>query len=380
MSNVLPTTASNGDDTGETYTLRALIKTGVASALHWSGAHHLLARRPSVRHLPLVLGYHRVVENYAAAATRAIPPMLISLRTFERQLNWIGQRYDFVSLDQLAQWAHGERHFKRQVAAITFDDGYADLYYHAFPLLKRKGIPAAVFVVTERVGNSSLQSYDELYLLLIRVFARWPDAHRRLVKFLRAVAVPEYILSRLQRQGHNALQATWTLVESLRQSEMEHLLQELNSQVDIADLASDELRAMNWNMLREMANAGVTIGSHTRTHVRLTVESHTKMLDEALGSRQDIEKALGRPVEHFAYPGGAFNRAAVDAIRQAGYRCAFTSCPHRDPRYPALTIPRRLWWERSGLDAFGRLSSSVMGCQVSGVFDFAASCGASHGP
>src|SRR6266481_4969387 len=95
---------------------RKLIKTGVGSALHWLGADSLLARRSQMRHMPLILGYHRVVEDFRAAAANSIAPMLISVRTFEHQLEWIGRRYDLVTLDEVAAWAQGTRRFDRPAA------------------------------------------------------------------------------------------------------------------------------------------------------------------------------------------------------------------------------------------------------------------------
>src|SRR5687767_14565971 len=131
--------------------LRGLIKTGVASAVHWTGTNNLLALRPGMKQTPLVLGYHRVVENFHSSAAYSIAPMLISMRTFERQLDWIGSRFEFVSLDDVADAMEGKKRFEKPAAAITFDDGYLDVYRHAFPLLKRKGIPWAMFVVTDRI-------------------------------------------------------------------------------------------------------------------------------------------------------------------------------------------------------------------------------------
>src|SRR5437867_4054170 len=77
----------------------------------------------------------------------------------------------------------------------------------------------------------------------------------------------------------------------------------------------------------------------------------------------------GRPVWHFAYPDGRFNAAVVDEVAAAGYRFAYTTCRHRDPRRPLLTVPRRLLWENSCVDAAGRFSPAIMRCHVQGLFD-----------
>ena len=79
-------------------------------------------------------------------------------------------------------------------------------------------------------------------------------------------------------------------------------------------------------MLAEMRDAGMTIGSHTKTHPFLTNESDQLVLQETEDSRRELERRLGVPVGCFAYPGGMFNTAVVRAVATAGYRYAFTNC------------------------------------------------------
>src|SRR5437016_402444 len=122
--------------------LRSLAKTCIACGYSWSGAGRWFKGTDPTA-MPFIVGYHRVVENFNESARRSIPSMLIAARTFEKQLDWIGRRFHFVSLDDIAFHLENERPFSTPAAAITFDDGYADVYHNAFPILKRKGIPAA---------------------------------------------------------------------------------------------------------------------------------------------------------------------------------------------------------------------------------------------
>src|SRR5579885_3253893 len=120
--------------------LRALVKTGGSRILHWAGVDRLAATLVGTSAVPMVIGYHRVVENFAEAAKTSIPSMLISRSMLERHLEWLARRYRLVSLDELAVRIQRGAKFDRPVAAITFDDGYRDNYDCAFPLLKRMGI------------------------------------------------------------------------------------------------------------------------------------------------------------------------------------------------------------------------------------------------
>ncbi|MDI1433158.1 polysaccharide deacetylase family protein [Polyangium sorediatum] len=77
--------------------------------------------------------------------------------------------------------------------------------------------------------------------------------------------------------------------------------------------------------LRTLVDAGMTIGSHTRTHPDLARLDETRLEDELRGSRQDLEDLLGKPVTLFAYPGGSLSARVVRAVRRAGYEAACCS-------------------------------------------------------
>lgn len=87
-------------------------------------------------------------------------------------------------------------------------------------------------------------------------------------------------------------------------------------------IGRDDSLYMNWNQLREMQDAGMIIGSHSRTHPMLTTADISLLRDEVETSRADIQRNLGTTPEFFAYPYGAWNVAAADAVRAAGYRGA----------------------------------------------------------
>jgi peptidoglycan/xylan/chitin deacetylase (PgdA/CDA1 family) len=349
--------------------LRRLAKTGIACALHWTGANTLIGVLNGSRNMPLVLNYHRVVEDYAASAGHYMPELLTSRRMLERQLDWIGRHFRFISLDELGLRLECGEPFDEPVAAITFDDGYRDVYDHAFPLLKRKGIPSAVFVVTDLIGTARLQSYDKLYVLLDRAFSLWRSVPCDLARLLHGLGTS------LPRDPFTAMRVLFT---ALPQAELCRVIEALEAEVEIDESALQELHACSWDMLAEMHRAGVTIGSHTQTHALLTNEHWRKALDETAGSRQVLERKLGITIKHFAYPNGSFNDAAVRAVAVSGYRLAYTTCLHRNLAYPLLTIPRKFLWENSCMDALGYFSPSILSCQANRVFDAFAPCDQHH--
>jgi peptidoglycan/xylan/chitin deacetylase (PgdA/CDA1 family) len=358
--------------------LKTLVKTGAATALAWTGADRAVASWTGTKALPLVLGYHTVVEDVRAHVGKAILPNLISLDMLERQLDWIGQRYRFITLDELgAQLERGEP-FSRPSAAITFDDGYAGVYHYAFSLLKRKGIPGGIFIITESTGRQELQLYDKTYLLLEKVLPVLGYSRERLQRMLGAKDIH---IDALKSGGRldDAFRTMRLLFTTLTQKKLRRAIEALETICRIDDADYPEMQSMNWEMVRTMADSGMTIGSHTQTHALLTEESAERVANQTLGSMVTLRDKLKRPIAHFAYPDGRFNSDVVSAVSDAGYRFGYGTCLHRDPLYPFLTIPRTLLWERSCVNAGGSFSPALMSCHAHRLYDLWSPCLHNHG-
>ena len=177
---------------------------------------------------------------------------------------------------------------------------------------------------------------------------------------------------------NDAFRVTRAFLEILSQAEIEATLQMLRGHVQVPSEAFDGLLSLNWDMIKVMARNGITIGSHTRSHALLVNETRETVLEEVTGSKQVIEQHLEQPVRHFAYPDGRFDRTAVECVARAGFSSAYTICMHRDAANPMLTIPRRVLWENSCMDGFGRFSPALMSCQVNGIFEPAFRCQQLH--
>lgn len=357
-----------------------VVKAAVAGALHWTRADALIGALTGSKRLPLVITYHRVVEHFAADAEESIPAMLVSCRMLERHLDWIGRRFRFVALDELGRALEERSSFDGPMAAITFDDGYRDVYDNAVPLLKRKGIPAAVFVVTELIGARRGLVPDELYLLLRRAWSAWRSPSRDLPGMLRELGTSVPALEGPHTTTLTPLAAMRALLNALPQATLNRVIAALDAELAPDADARISLRPLTWEMLCDLHRAGFTIGSHTRTHALLPNESPHRVVEETRGSREDLEQKLGITVRHFAYPNGWFNTAVVRAVAAAGYRFGYTTCRHHDPAYPLLTVPRIVLWEHSSLDPLGRHSAAIMSCQINRVFDLVAGCRQDHAP
>ena len=359
--------------------LRRLVKSGLAWGLHGAGADAPLGRLIGGGWRPLILGYHRVVEDVASGSEDSLPAMAIGRSMLERHLDWVGRHHRFVSLDELGAAAERGEPFTEPIAAVTFDDGYADVFENAFPLLRRKGVPAAFFVVTDWVGTRDLLVHDRLFLLLEQARARGLRG-----RLATRAALQRLAISFTDAWPLEAWPTGWPylvlrrLLESGPQARLLRLAADLETEGGLDESTLSALRPMTWEMLEALRDAGMTVGSHTRTHVLLTKEEPERVKSELALSRATLERRLGTRVEHLAYPDGDADTTTAEAVGAAGYRYAYLACGHRNPAQPLLTQPRLLLWQKSCVGLRGGFAPAILSCQLHGVFPRADGCVRAH--
>jgi len=93
-----------------------------------------------------ILYYHRVDNS-------KLNPWTISNHRFQEQLDWLQQKFDLVSLEEVQRRMRSGSN-DRPTVSITFDDGYADNCTEALPLLIRRKIPFTYFVTSQNTINN----------------------------------------------------------------------------------------------------------------------------------------------------------------------------------------------------------------------------------
>ena len=74
--------------------------------------------------------------------------MTVTPPEFEMQVRFLRAHYDVVPLSRIMEAVRGSDAFPPDLAAITFDDGWRDVYEHAFPILRAHQAPATLFVTS----------------------------------------------------------------------------------------------------------------------------------------------------------------------------------------------------------------------------------------
>jgi peptidoglycan/xylan/chitin deacetylase (PgdA/CDA1 family) len=124
----------------------------------------------------------------------------------------------------------------------------------------------------------------------------------------------------------------------------------------------ERLRPLSWRQVRELRDAGMSIGSHTWSHRNLARLSMTAAANELRRSREVLEERLRQPVRAVAYPWGSLRRHVSDetfaAARRAGYELGVISLPRAVRESDdALRVPRL----GVGADPVERVRAKVSG-------------------
>jgi glycosyltransferase involved in cell wall biosynthesis/peptidoglycan/xylan/chitin deacetylase (PgdA/CDA1 family) len=272
-------------------------KGAVAAQLLWhSGAPRLLGRR-TWRGV-LTLTYHRVLPapgpRHFAGVWSATPEQ------FASQLDQITASCDVVGTSAVAELreASGRR------VAISFDDGYRDVYDHALPALRARGLPATLFLTTGVLDGSLVPWWDQIAWLL------------------GGIADPA-------RHGFASLDAVIDRYRAARPDRAAALIDELARVSDRAPLTVDQVRDewITWDMARELAAGGFAIEAHTVSHPLMSRLTPAAQFGEIAGSAERIAEEIGRRPRAFAYPVGqraSFDEHAKVAAKRAGISEAYS--------------------------------------------------------
>ena len=108
--------------------------------------------------------YHRI-DDPSPGADALRRDLSVSRKNFRAQLRYLKQEgYEAITLNDLALHLTMGKPLPAKPIILTFDDGYADAYSHAFPLLQRFGFVGTFFLVTAPIDaqNADFLSWDQV--------------------------------------------------------------------------------------------------------------------------------------------------------------------------------------------------------------------------
>jgi len=256
-----------------------------------------------------VLTYHRVAPDHGLTGY----PGLVSATPagFAEQMEHIARRHPVIGLADLLAAREGAS-LPRRAVLVTFDDAYRDFAEHAWPVLRRLGLPTTLFVPTAFADEPTRAFWwDRLYDALART------AH------MPVIELPSVGL-RVDTAG-NPSAAFRRLRSELKALPHADLLDAVDSIVAQLGRSEPAGQVLGWSELQSLAAEGVTLAAHTRTHPLLPRVAPSDLDAELSGSLADLERRVGSTPRALAYPSGAYTEDVRAAARRAGFDLAFTT-------------------------------------------------------
>jgi peptidoglycan/xylan/chitin deacetylase (PgdA/CDA1 family) len=159
---------------------------------------------------------------------------------FRRQLRFLRRYGEFISLDDTVTVLQSGTRIGGSYFCVTFDDGFRNCFTNAVPVMKELEVPAAFFIPTKYIGLDLHRDWEQI--------------------------APFY-------------ERSWSRYQGV-------------------------FEFLDWDQCRQIAAAGFEVGSHTRTHVRLTSLTPAQAEQELALSKEEIQARLRLPCKHFCCPWG----------------------------------------------------------------------------
>ena len=262
------------------------------------------------RNKPKIIMYHRVTSVSGVSAIRP--------EVFERQLQYISSNFRVITAAQLV-YEVAENCLKPNTLVLTFDDGYGDFYSVVWPLLKKYGLAASIYIATGFI--------DKAYWL-------WPDLLRYVIGETRLEKANLDNIGSVSFSG-SSVQYTWNKLAdyclSLNVAERDEFIRDLAEllQVELPLEPAEPFEPLSWKQLTEMNNEGLDIGSHTVSHPILSSLDRVALRIELEHSKLRIEEQLGFSPKGICYPNGMLGdvSALVEEMSELFYDYGLMAYP-----------------------------------------------------
>jgi len=229
-----------------------------------------------MRSLPVFM-YHHINWHLGDLVT-------LTPEDFENHLRVLAEKgIQPLFLNEVIEYLRGEKGLSRPAVALTFDDGHLDNWVYAFPLLKKYGAKATIFVITSWMTDGEKRNH-------------W-----------------------LGGDGVHSLPAIPTHQGSKEKA-----------------ARGDFSAGLRWEEAQTMQASGlVDIQSHTHWHrdyflmekkiPRLNPERRSLLVEDLARSKELIEKRLGKKCQFLAWPWGKYDSEAVALAKKLGYEAMVTT-------------------------------------------------------
>jgi len=288
-----------------------------------------------------ILIYHRVLPEYDP-----MRPTEITAAEFEKQMSLLSKLFNLIPLSTAITQLQ-ENALPPQAVCITFDDGYADNYTVALPILKKYNFNATFFIASGFLDGGCMWND-----IIIEAMRDTPLDQLDLKK-IDLGNVPLTSTSQRYTGAQQLISKLKYLPHQQRTDFVEHI-------VDAAKVVVPDNLMLSTESLQKLSGSGMTIGGHTVSHPILTSLTDAEVEKEIIEGKQQLESITSSALDLFAYPNGVpgqdFTLNHSQIVKNAGFNAAVSTqwgvSTAKTNRYQ---LPRFTPWDRADWKFYLRL-------------------------
>ena len=188
----------------------------------------------------------------------------VSPVSFTRQMDFLyRKKFNVITIDEFIDCKEKNLRPPSKSIIISFDDGYADNYIYAMPILDKYNFKPTFFVVTDYIDSQETFQWQGL---------KWDKP---------------------SLEHCNKNRASWL--------------------------------PLSESMILDMSRRGASFGSHTKSHLDLTQLERKEVIRQIINSKKRLEAILSHSVDCLSYPFGKISEEAKNLVKTTGYKAAVGS-------------------------------------------------------
>lgn len=228
--------------------------------------------------------YHVVNDNPSSHLRNLFP--IISLEKFEKDIDFLGRNFDFISSNELLE-SLDKNEVPKNKCLLTFDDGYRECYDVIYPILKSKGIPAIFFITSDFVDNANLSHFNKVSLILDNLNTNITISE--VVRLLKENNLYSgHVFKDIRKLGFRHL----GLIENLGKL----------MEIDFEYYLNKNKPYLNKIQIKELHSNGFGIGAHSNNHQRYIELNKDQQILQTKQSLKFVESITNEPSRFFAFP------------------------------------------------------------------------------
>jgi peptidoglycan/xylan/chitin deacetylase (PgdA/CDA1 family) len=290
------------------------------------------------------LFYHSISDEHLPHVQHLYPPEPVA--RFEAALVYIKKHFNLVTDAQAEAARTGGLPLPARALHLSFDDGFAECYTVARPLLLKHGVPCTFFITSGWVGNQRMFYRNKASLCIEQMRSLERDAAKMVITSVNNALD-------LNLPDANAFEKWIKTLSAADEGIIDMTAKMLG--VDVKEYLADRKPYMTREQITELHADGFAIGAHTVRHAKLASLSTADAEREIVDSARAVQEITGQERVPFSFPysGTGMDRKLLADIRQRNpFLGLFYDTMDLNEDEPFIV--NRIWAEKSAYRTAGR--------------------------